>query len=342
MTEASIASILNAFPRQRVLVIGDVMLDENLWGQVRRISPEAPVPVMELHRQTCEPGGAANTAANVVGLGGLAVLGGVIGEDEAGKRLRECLRARGIDAEGLVVEPTRPTTTKTRVVAQNQQIVRIDREERGSVTPAVEDAILSWASRAMPGVGVCVISDYAKGAVSARLARDLIALARRSGTPVVVDPKNHDYARYRGATVVTPNLHEAEQAGGIAVHGPDDLEMLGHRLLAHLPGSAVLITRGSEGMSLFLPAVGVTHVPAEAQAVFDVTGAGDTATAAIGMVLAAGGSLAQAVRIANRAAGIVVGKVGTSAVTLAELRRAWRPPGGRKGRSRHGYKAAQS
>ena len=331
MTEASIASILDAFPRQRLLVIGDVMLDENLWGEVRRISPEAPVPVVELHRQTCEPGGAANTAANAVGLGGMALLGGVVGEDEAAVRLRECLRERGVDAEGLLVEPARSTTTKTRVVAHNQQIVRIDREVRSSVSPAVEDALLVWAARVMTEVGVCVISDYAKGAVSARVARELIALARRFGTPVVVDPKSHDYARYRGATVVTPNLHEAEQAGGISVHGPGDLEALGRRLLAELPGSAVLITRGAEGMSLFLPSVGVTHVPAEAQAVFDVTGAGDTATATLGMALAAGAPLALAVRLANRAAGIVVGKVGTAAVALAELRQARRPRDARAG-----------
>lgn len=331
MTGASIASVLDAFSRQRLLVVGDVMLDENLWGEVRRISPEAPVPVVELQHQTWVPGGAANTAANAVGLGGIALLGGVVGQDEAAVRLRESLRERGVDAEGLVVDPARSTTTKTRVVAHNQQIVRIDREVRSSVLPAAENELLAWAARVMVKVGACVISDYAKGVVSERVARELIALARRSGTPVVVDPKSHDYARYRGATVVTPNLHEAEQAGGMLVRGPGDLEVLGRRLLAELPGSAVLITRGAEGMSLFLPPDGVAHVPAEAHAVFDVTGAGDTATATLAMALAAGAPLALAVRLANRAAGLVVGKVGTVAIALAELRRARRLRGARTG-----------
>jgi rfaE bifunctional protein kinase chain/domain len=322
MTSVSVKSVLEAFPGQRLLVVGDIMLDENLWGEVRRVSPEAPVPVVELQRQTYVPGGAANTAANVMGLKGVAVLGGVVGRDRSAVRLRDCLRERGVDTGGLVVDPTRPTTTKTRVVVHSQQVVRIDREVRDPIPSAAEDALLEWAAREIQAVDACVISDYAKGTVSARVAAELIALARRFGAPVVVDPKGHDYARYRGATVVTPNLHEAEQAARLPVGDAAELHAVGLRLLQELVGSAVLITRGAAGMSLFVGPDEVVHIAAEAQAVFDVTGAGDTASATLAMALAAGAPLRLAMRLANRAAGVVVGNVGTSAITLPQLRRA--------------------
>jgi rfaE bifunctional protein kinase chain/domain len=332
MTSPSVKSILEGFPGQRLLVVGDVMLDENLWGEVRRVSPEAPVPIVELQRQSYVPGGAANTAANAMGLKGVALLGGVVGRDDAAVRLQECLRERGVETGGLVVDPTRPTTTKTRVVVHSQQVVRIDREVHDPIPAAAEDELLGWAARMMSTVDACVISDYAKGVVSSRVARELIGLARRFGAPVVVDPKGYDYARYRGATVVTPNLHEAEQAARLPVQDSADLHAVGHRLLAELAGSAVLVTRGAAGMSLFLPPDEVVHVPAEAQAVFDVTGAGDTASATLAMALAAGAPLKLAVRLANRAAGVVVGNVGTSSITLTQLRRAH--PRGRRGAAR--------
>jgi D-glycero-beta-D-manno-heptose-7-phosphate kinase len=326
MTSISVRSVLEGFPGKRLLVLGDVMLDENLWGEVRRVSPEAPVPVLELQRQTYVPGGAANSAANAVGLGGIALLGGVVGADEPAARLRDCLRELGVDTAGLIIDHSRPTTTKARVVAHSQQVLRIDREVRTPISRAVERQLLAWVERTIGSVGACVISDYAKGVVSAKLAREVLHLARAAGVPVVVDPKGLDYSRYRGATVITPNLSEAEQAARLPLQGLTDLEAVGRRLRSELPGTAILITRGGEGMTLFTSENEVVHVPAEAQAVFDVTGAGDTASATLALALAAGAPLTLAVRLANRAAGVVVGKVGTSAITLAELRRARRAP----------------
>ncbi len=305
------------------MVLGDVMLDENLWGEVRRVSPEAPVPVVELQRQTFVPGGAANSAANAVGLGGIALLGGVVGKDEPAARLRQCLGELGVDTAGLIVDSGRPTTTKARVVAHSQQVLRIDREVRTPISLAIERQLLAWVDLTIGTAGACVISDYAKGVVSPTVAREVIKLARSAGVPVVVDPKGFDFARYRGATVITPNLAEAEQEARLPVQGPADIGAVGRRLLSELPGTAILITRGGEGMSLFTRDE-VFHVAAEAQAVFDVTGAGDTASATLALALAAGAPLPLAVRLANRAAGIVVGKVGTSAITLAELRHSQR------------------
>jgi D-beta-D-heptose 7-phosphate kinase/D-beta-D-heptose 1-phosphate adenosyltransferase len=332
VTSISVRSVLEGFPGKRLLVLGDVMLDENLWGEVRRVSPEAPVPVVELRRQTFVPGGAANSAANAVGLGGIALLGGVVGADGPAARLREGLGQLGVDTAGLIVDHSRPTTTKTRVVAHSQQVLRIDREVRTPISPAIEHQLLAWVELTIGSVGACVISDYAKGVVSPKLAREVLRLARSAGTPVVVDPKGVDYRRYQGATVITPNLSEAEQAARLPVQGPTDLRAVGRRLRSELPGTAILITRGGEGMTLFTSEDEVVHVPAEAQAVFDVTGAGDTASATLALALAAGAPLTLAVRLANRAAGVVVGKVGTTAITLAELRRARRTsPATRRG-----------
>jgi rfaE bifunctional protein kinase chain/domain len=314
--------LIDRLATQRVLVIGDVMLDQNLWGQVRRISPEAPVPVVELERETAEPGGAANNAANAAAVGACAMLGGVIGDDAEGVRLRMLLAARQVDASGLVTESGRPTTTKTRVVAHNQQVVRVDRERTSAISPDSELALLAWAEGHLRGAGACIISDYAKGVVTASLAQGIIAAARAAGVPVVVDPKGTDYSRYRGAAVVTPNLHEAELASRRPARNDVELAGVAGQLSAELAGAALLVTRGAAGMSLFAPGVEPAHVRAEAHQVYDVTGAGDTAITFLALALAAGAPLPLAMRLANRAAGVVVGKVGTATVTLDELRAA--------------------
>ncbi|HEX5819586.1 MAG TPA: D-glycero-beta-D-manno-heptose-7-phosphate kinase, partial [Gemmatimonadales bacterium] len=303
-------------------VVGDVMLDQNLWGQVRRISPEAPVPVVELERETAEPGGAANNAANAAAVGACAMLGGVVGDDAEGVRLRTLLVARNVDASGLVTEPGRPTTTKTRVVAHNQQVVRVDRERTSAITSDSEAALLRWVEGHLRGVGACIISDYAKGVVTSSLAQGIIGAARSAGVPVVVDPKGTDYARYRGAAVVTPNLHEAELASRRTARTDAELADVAAQLSAELDGAALLVTRGAAGMSLFAPGAAAVHVRAEAHQVYDVTGAGDTAITFLALALAAGAPLPAAMRLANRAAGVVVGKVGTATVTLDELRAA--------------------
>lgn len=311
--------VLMDFPGRSVLIVGDVMLDEYIWGEVRRISPEAPVPVVEVRRRVYVPGGAGNTAANVVSMGGRAWLGGAVGQDPPAEVLRQVLREHGIDDRGLVVDPARPTTTKTRIVARNQQIVRVDMESRLPLPPELEDALLGYAASRLGEAHVCILSDYAKGVVSARLAEHFIQLAREAGKPVVVDPKGTDYAKYRGATVVTPNVHEVEVALNCEINGPMELQEAGQKLSAILEGSALLITCGPEGMSLFLNGAEVIHIPAVARSVFDVTGAGDTVVAALALALAAGATLQEAACLANYAAGIVVGKFGTATVVLEEL-----------------------
>jgi D-glycero-beta-D-manno-heptose-7-phosphate kinase len=310
---------LAAFPGRRILVLGDVMLDEYIWGDVRRISPEAPVPVVEMKRRTYVPGGAANTAANVAALGGRAFLLGVVGKDYQADHLREVLTRSGIDHDGLIADGRRATTTKSRIVAHSQQVVRLDCEQREPLSASLEDELLRAAEVRLPQVDACIISDYAKGVVSGRVARQFIRLARQAGRPVIVDPKGADYAKYQGATVIKPNAHEAEAYTKQEISDEASLLEVSRRLRAMLEGSAVLITRGAQGMSLFQDGILPVHIPAVCRNVFDVTGAGDTVAGTLAMALAAKGTLEQATHLANQAAGIVVGKVGTATVTLEEL-----------------------
>lgn len=319
MKDKSLPNILSKFPGKCVLIVGDVMLDEYIWGEVRRISPEAPVPVVELRRRTYAPGGAANVAANVASLGGRAILAGVVGKDIQADLLREALSHYSIEGDGLLTDPDRPTTTKTRVIAHNQQVVRVDCEVRVSLSPEMEEALRGWVRPRLREANALVLSDYGKGVVTPRLAEEVIRLAKDAGKPVVVDPKGRDYRKYRGATVVTPNIQEARLALNHLLNPPEDLIELGQQLLALLEGSAVLITRGPEGMTLFQPNHQPVHIPAVARYVYDVTGAGDTVVATLALALAAGARLEQAARLANAAAGIKVSKVGTATVELREL-----------------------
>jgi D-glycero-beta-D-manno-heptose-7-phosphate kinase len=319
-------SVLRAFPGKRVLVAGDVMVDEYVWGQVRRISPEAPVPVVEVRRRTYAPGGAANAAANVTALSGKSMLLGVVGRDPAADRLREALRERGVELSGLAVDDGRPTTVKTRVIGHSQQVVRVDHEEARPLTPELEARLLEAAGWCLHSADACVLSDYAKGVVTDTFAAEFIRLARDAGKPVVVDPKGADSRKYRGATLVKPNLLEAARVLNQDLAGEEDLRRAGDRLVELLGGAAVVITRGAQGLSLFAPGAEPVHVPAEARDVFDVTGAGDTAVATLALALAAGATPEQAARLANRAAAVVVGKLGTATASLAEV---LAEPGGR-------------
>jgi D-beta-D-heptose 7-phosphate kinase/D-beta-D-heptose 1-phosphate adenosyltransferase len=311
--------VLSAFRDKRVLIVGDVILDEYIWGDVRRISPEAPVPVVEIRSRTYVPGGAANVAANVAALGGQALLGGVVGPDGAGQKLCEALRLSMVNAAGIIVDQARPTTTKTRIVAHSQQVVRADHEHRGPLAPAIEEALLDWTQNHLSTADVCVLSDYAKGVVSPRLARQVIESCQASGKPVIVDPKGSSFAKYQGATVVKPNAHEAEQFVKHEIHDEVSLVETGQRLVEMLAGTAVLITRGQKGMSLFRRDQPPFHVAAEARNVFDVTGAGDTVVGTLALCLTVPLDLSMAVRIANLAAGIAVTKVGTATLTPREL-----------------------
>lgn len=307
--------LLKRFGATNVAVVGDLMLDEYVWGDVHRISPEAPVPVVRVRERTHIPGGAANAAAGIVALGGTAQLIGVVGDDEPGRALLAALAERGIGRDGVVSANGRATTTKTRVIAHNQQVVRTDVEELEPPDHGLDEQLADAIAQAADGSSAVVVSDYGKGAVSGRVAA---AAVSSSPGPVIVDPKGGDYAKYRGATVITPNVHELELATRVQVVGDDTLAEAAGLLRAQLDGTAVLVTRGAAGMALFGEGMRV-DIPAVAHSVYDVTGAGDTVVAVLATALGAGAELEEAARLANRAAGIVVGKVGTASVELAEL-----------------------
>ena len=327
MTPGRARALLEAMRGVRVFVLGDVMLDEFLWGKVARISPEAPVPVVEVTGQSFHLGGAANVAGNLRALGGAAVLAGVVGEDGAADRLREALDGAGVMAH-LVVDRGRPTTLKTRIVAHSQQVVRADREQTADIPKALEDTLIERVREELGRCRALVISDYQKGVVTARLLRRVLALARRRGLPVLVDPKLRHFALYRRVAVVTPNQGEAERATGVSLRDADGLAAAGRRILSMLECGAVLITRGEHGMSLFERDRRPVHIPTAAREVFDVTGAGDSVIATMALALAAGARPAEAAVLANQAAGVVVGKVGTSEAAPAEVLAAF----GRRGR----------
>jgi len=298
----------------RVLVIGDVMVDEYMKCDVSRISPEAPVPVLEVKTHDMTLGGASNAAANIQALGGSTTIVGVVGRDDTAEAMYGKLDHYGI-VKRLVVDDARPTSKKTRFVAQGQQIVRVDREQRTPVTGDVATAMKKMISSEMAGAQACVLSDYAKGVITAEIARHAITVARAANVPVVVDPKQRDFSVYAGATVITPNLHELDAAS----RGIHDITAAVASLLPTVDGSALLVTRSAEGMTLFRGDLAPFHVPAMAKEVFDVTGAGDTVVATIALALAARLSLEVAVELASVAAAIAVSKRGTSTVSPDEL-----------------------
>lgn len=298
----------------RVLVIGDVMLDEYLRGEVSRISPEAPVPVLEVRSHDYRLGGAANAAANIQALDGTAFLVGVVGKDETANTLGQRLAQHEI-ANTVVPDADRPTSKKTRLVAQQQQIVRIDQEKRHPVEGPVAAALKRAIDGRIRDVRAVVLSDYAKGVVTPEIARHAIASARKLDIPVIVDPKQRDFSIYAGATVITPNLAELHAA----VPHVDDVEAAATALLPALDGAALLVTRSADGMSLFRTGRPAFHAPAIAKEVFDVTGAGDTVVATLALALAAAVPIEAAIELASVAAAISVSKRGTSTVSPAEL-----------------------
>ncbi len=303
----------------RILVVGDVMLDEYVSGHASRISPEAPVPVIAVAGRRSVPGGAANVAANVKSLGAAVTLGGVIGSDNAGIRLKAALANLGVDTSALVNDPERITTIKTRITAQGQQIVRFDEEVTGPLSATTSLRLRERCAQALQRTDGCVISDYAKGVMGADFCRWLIAEAVRLGKPVVVDPKSPDLLRYLGATVVTPNLKETAAAVSYPVHTTEELEHAAGDLMQRIAPSALLVTRGGDGMSLFEPGQSGWHLPAVVTEVSDVTGAGDTVVAMLAIGLALGYPLREAARYANLAAGLAVRHPGTWAVQPDEL-----------------------
>lgn len=315
----SAAEALPPIGGRRLAVVGDAMLDHFVWGSVERISPEAPVPVVRVREETWKLGGAANVAAGIRALGAEAVFFGLCGRDEAAATLRRLLSERGIAPDGLVTDPDRPTTLKTRIIAHHQQVCRTDREHDGAIDAAGLAALLGGLRGCGPFDGI-VLSDYGKGVLTEASLPALIGAARAAGVPVVIDPKRGDYAKYRGATSLTPNQREAELACGHAITDPDSLRRAGRKLLDVTAADALLITRGEHGMALYLRDGGEHHLPAVATTVYDVTGAGDTVIAVYASCLAAGTSHFDAARLANHAAGLAVRELGTAAVTLDQLR----------------------
>ena len=307
------------FPQASVLVIGDLILDHYIWGRVSRISPEAPVPVVHVDSESLQLGGAANVFNNILALGGKADLCGVIGSDESGRMLLKELGSTRAGRGGVVVDQDRPTTRKSRVIAHNQQIVRYDVERRAELKPAMQRRILRYVSSRLRELSCLVVSDYAKGVVSATLMSELTQLAALRGIPLIVDPKVEHFSYYKGATVITPNHLEATQAAG--VHGDDDQASneAGAIIRQRLGCQAVLITRGEKGMSLYEGEDVSWHIPALARQVYDVTGAGDTVIGTLALALSTGASMRDAATLANHAAGVVVGMVGTATLSAKQL-----------------------
>jgi D-beta-D-heptose 7-phosphate kinase/D-beta-D-heptose 1-phosphate adenosyltransferase len=313
-------AILDRFQGRRLIVLGDLMLDEFIWGEVRRISPEAPVPVVEVRRETLQLGGAGNVVTNLLALGAEAIPIGILGEDEAGRRMRALFADEGASVEGLLTVPDRPTTRKTRIVAHSQQMVRADREDRSLISEAIERQILALYLAALPSADAVILSDYDKGLLTPALLQSAIRAARAAGKPICLDPKIRHFSHYRLVDVVTPNQIEAERASGIEITDPASLLQAASRIRDLLDCRHVLITRGELGMSLFDAGGTISHIPTTAREVYDVTGAGDTVIATLTLALAAGAPLLDAAILANLAAGVVVGKVGTAAVSQDELR----------------------
>lgn len=308
----------------RVVVYGDVMLDEFVWGEATRISPEAPVPVVDIQRESVHLGGAANVLANLVSLGARARVVGVIGDDRAGERLRAEILEAGVEAvHDLVIDKARPTTMKTRIIAHshghNQTIVRADREARTPVGAEVEGRLVSVLKEAITGASAFVISDYDKGAVTRRILAEILPFALDRSVPVLIDPKIRNFDFYRPATLVTPNHHEALRLTNSEDHTDGGLRVAAERIRERLGCESVLITRGERGMMLLEKERAPVYVETVAREVYDVTGAGDTVIAALAASLASGASMLEAAVVANHAAGIVVGKVGTATASPEEL-----------------------
>lgn len=312
-------NILDKFLTVKVLVVGDIMLDRYWWGSVRRISPEAPVPVVELRKSTFAPGGAANVAANVAGLGATPYLVGVTGTDNEADTLARLLKTANVEDDSLVRVPDRPTSVKTRVIAHSQQVVRVDHETTAEFSDEDHENIWKSIAAALPDVDTVVISDYAKGLLSPSLLWRLIDTARSQKKIVLVDPKGKNYSRYAGASLITPNRREAAEACNLNEEIPDLVDIAGSQLLHELDLSMVLITQGEDGMTLFQKEKEPLHLSTAAKEIYDVTGAGDTVIASLGVALGAGLDFVEAARIANLAAGLVVEQIGTTAITREML-----------------------
>lgn len=315
ITRARLKSVLTKFSKIHFAVLGDVMLDEFVWGKVERISPEAPVPIVQIKEETWRPGGAANVASNLVALGAKADIFGIIGDDGAGRRLTEALAGEHIGTSGLITDSGRRTTVKTRVLGQNQQMLRIDREFTDPIDYQCQKNLADSLWKKSSDLSGVIVSDYSKGVIVAELLSQIIERFKASGKPVTIDPRPKNGPLYKGATIITPNTREAEELLGRKFENEKDLIKAGLDLVRQLKLDAALITRGENGMSLFERGKEPLTIPTRALDVFDVTGAGDTVIATFSLALAVGCTMPEAAEVANLAAGVVVGIVGTAVAT---------------------------
>ena len=316
--------LITAFKKTHVLVIGDFILDQFIWGSVDRISPEAPVPVVKVSRESYMLGGCLNVAHNIHSLGGNVYPCGVVGRDPQGRLLGRAIRKESINTGGIVYDAQRPTSLKTRIIAHSQQVVRFDRESLIDIAETHRRKMLDFVRKQIKSMDLVIIEDYGKGVVTPALLRPILTLAKKYKKPVLVDPKERHFSYYSGATTITPNRKEAfaAYANNVSRKLKPSLEDVGWGLLKKLHCKSVLITLGEDGMVLFEKGKRITRIPTTAQEVYDVSGAGDSVMAAFGLVMAAGGSMRDAAMLANLAAGIVVEKLGTAIVSLQELKEA--------------------
>lgn len=317
---ASLEATLDRFAGRRLLVLGDLMLDHYLWGRVERISPEAPVPVVEIQRESSSLGGAGNVAANLAALGAIPVLVGVVGTDPRAQQLFAAFAERGVGTESIVRDASRPTTIKTRIIAQSQQVVRADWESRADVGGEALASMLSVITRELPKCDGLLVSDYGKGVITRASLEHAIGLAKQRGIPIAVDPKESHIDAYHGVSILTPNQHEAGWVMGQRITDEASLMAVGWGLQKRLDAECALVTRGPEGMSLFEKNGRYTHLPTVAREVYDVTGAGDTVVSVVALALAAGADYPEACSLANHAAGVVIREVGTATCSPQQLR----------------------
>ncbi len=315
-------SLLQSISGHSILVIGDVMLDEYHWCNVSRISPEAPVPVCSVIETTHRPGGAGNVANNLIALGNTVSLMGVIGEDSSGEKLVDCFEKNGVPAHKLIRNAGINTILKSRIIAHHQHVVRVDRDNRSVIPPFIHKQLLAAITTAMRTADAVIISDYAKGLFTPKFTQAIIQIATAQGKPVIVDPKGSHYAKYRNATVITPNMHEFEVVTKHQFSTEKEVLVHASKLIKSLKIGALLVTRSEKGMTLVLSPNTKIDIPTHAAEVFDITGAGDTVVAVLAAAIAGGVALEPAVRLSNAAAGVVIGKIGTATTTLAEIERA--------------------
>ncbi|HOO55215.1 MAG TPA: D-glycero-beta-D-manno-heptose-7-phosphate kinase [bacterium] len=311
--------MLKKFKKSKILVIGDVMLDEYMWGSATRISPEAPVPVVEIKNRTFNAGGAANTVFNIITLGAQAWLMGIVGSDPSGKYLRQILREKGISTDYIITDGKRPTTTKVRILAQGQQVMRTDQEMPGDVGKRISNRMIKDVAAMIDDLDGIAISDYNKGVITPLLMSELINIAKEKGKVIAADIKPSNIELFKGVTLVTPNRFEAQQMSGIKIRDDATLLEAGRKIKQIMGSEAVLITLGGDGMALFTNSIACEKIPALSTDVYDVTGAGDTVLAAAALGLSTGHSMSDSIRLANYAAGVVVRKRGTAAVSQKEL-----------------------